>query len=57
MVRRLREGRFEYDRNVTKIGAQGRDALRPFLTEGWQATSQDADAASDDGSGEEAGGE
>lgn len=56
-VRSLRVGRFEYDPTVTKVGWHGQDALKPLLTVGWQATSEDADAAFDDVSGEEEGGE
>lgn len=56
-VRSLRVGRFEYDPTVTKVGWHGQDALKPLLTVGWQATSEDADAAVDDTNGEEEGGE
>ncbi len=56
-VRILRGGRFEYDPTVTKVGWHGQDALKPLLAVGWQGTSEDADAAIDDASGEEEGGE
>ena len=54
-VRRLRVGKFEYDRTVTKVRWHGQDALKPLLTEGWQAVSDDADAAFEDAGGEEEG--
>ncbi|MFV2007784.1 MAG: PD-(D/E)XK nuclease family protein, partial [Longimicrobiales bacterium] len=56
-VSRLREGTFKHDPTVTKIGWHGQDALKPLLTVGWQATSDDADSAVDDPSGEEGSGE
>jgi len=36
-VRRLREGRFAFDRAVTKVSRFGRDALDPLLAVGWQS--------------------
>ncbi len=54
-VKRLRVGKFEYDRTVTKVRWHGQDALKPLLTEGWQAVSHDADAAFEDAGGEEEG--
>ena len=53
-VKRLRVGKFEYDRTVTKVRWHGQDALKPLLTEGWQDVSDDADAAAfEDAGGEE----
>ena len=45
-VRQLREGRFEYDRRVTKISRFGQDPLEPLLAVGWQATGRDEGLAS-----------
>lgn len=39
-IRHLREGRFEFDRSVTRISRFGRDALGPLLAVGWQSTDE-----------------
>ena len=40
-IRRLRAGRFVFDKEVTKAGRAGVDALRPLLAVGWQAVGED----------------
>ena len=40
-VRRLRSRRFVFDKEVTKAGRAGVDALRPLLAVGWQALGED----------------
>jgi ATP-dependent helicase/nuclease subunit B len=45
-VRRLREARFEFDPDVTRVTQPGRDPLEPLLAVGWQAASEPEDAAS-----------
>jgi ATP-dependent helicase/nuclease subunit B len=37
----LREGRFEFDPNVTKISRWGDDPLEPLISVGWQSTVED----------------
>jgi hypothetical protein len=45
-VRRLREARFEFDKDVTKVTQFGQDPLEPLLAVGWQATDEREEAAS-----------
>ena len=54
-VRRLRQGRFEFDPAMTKAARTGWDALQPLLTVGWQATGENEGAASAHESSEEEG--
>ena len=49
IVRKMREGRFEYDPAVTTIRRFGRDALEPLLAVGWQATGEDDGTAGSGG--------
>ena len=44
-VRRLREARFEFDKDVTKVTRFGQDPLEPLLAVGWQATDEREEAA------------
>jgi hypothetical protein len=53
-VRVLRRGRFSAEESGTRAGEEDRDALRPLLIEGWQASGdadEDDDAASGAGDG------
>ena len=53
VVRRLREGRFEFDSSTTKVSRFGSDALAPLLTVVWQATGEgEGDGGAAAGQGE-----
>jgi hypothetical protein len=45
-VRRLREARFKFDKDVTKVAQFGQDALEPLLAVGWQSTGEHEEASS-----------
>ncbi len=40
-IRLLRSGRFEFDREVTKVKWFGHDPLERLLAEGWQSAGED----------------